>query len=154
MSFRIRGLDPAQFRPFFALDNDALVARHMRSLVIDAPHSAPCRVTLRDVAPGERVLLLHYVHQSADTPYRTGGPIFVSEHGVEHFDGIDVLPPVFTGRTLSVRAYDKEGMMIDADSVESDPSGLFSRYFSDPATDYVHVHFARRGCFACRVDRT
>ena len=153
MSFRIRGLDPAQFRPLFALDDDALGARHMRSLVIDEPDSGPCRVTLRDVAPGERVLLLQYAHQTADTPYRSGGPIFVSEHGLERFDDVDVLPPVFTGRTLSVRAYDKEDMMIDADVVESDPRGLFSRYFSDPATDYVHVHFARRGCFACRVDR-
>ena len=153
MSFRIRGLDPAQFRPFFALDDNALVACHIRSLVIDEPDSGPCRVTLRDVAPGERVLLLQYAHQTVDTPYRSGGPIFVSEHGLERFDGVDVLPPVFTGRTLSVRAYDKDGMMIDADVVDSDPRGLFSRYFSDPATDYVHVHFARRGCFACRVDR-
>jgi len=153
MSFRIRGLEPAQFRPFFALDDAALMERGMRAMVIDAPHSGPCRVTLRDVEPGERVLLLQYTHQSAHTPYRSAGPIFVSEVGLEPFDKIDTLPPMFSGRPLSVRAYDKQGMMVNADIAHSDPRDLFGEFFSDPTTDYLHVHLARRGCFACRVDR-
>ena len=153
MSFRIKGLEPNQFRHVFALDEGALVKSGMRSMVIDAPNSAPCRVSLRDGDPGERVVLLHYAHQTALTPYRSAGPIFVSEGAQVAFDRIDELPPLFANRPLSVRAYDKEGMMIDADVAHDDPRKLFDQFFSDAATDYIHVHLARRGCFACRVDR-
>jgi Protein of unknown function (DUF1203) len=24
----------------------------------------------------------------------------------------------------------------------------------DPAVDYVHAHYAKRGCFACRIERS
>ncbi len=69
------------------------------------------------------------------------------------FDEVNKLPPVFGGRLLSVRAYDNGGMMLDADVVESDPRGLFDKFFADPAVEYLHVHYARRGCYSCRVDR-
>lgn len=153
MSFRIRGLEPVQFRPFFALDDVSLVARGMRSMVIDEPNSAPCRVTLRDVEPGERVLLLQFAHQTANTPYRAAGPIFVSENGSGPFDRIDELPPMFANRPLSIRAYDGEGMMVNADVVQTDPRRMFEGFLSDPAVEYLHVHLSRRGCYACRVDR-
>jgi hypothetical protein len=153
MSFRIRGLEPNQFRHVFDLDEDALIKSGMRSMVIDAPNSAPCRVSLRDVDPGERVVLLQYAHQTAFTPYRSSGPIFVSEGARQAFDRIDELPPLFTNRPLSVRAYDTEGMMINAGVAHSDPRKLIDTFFADQATNYVHVHLARRGCFACRVDR-
>lgn len=153
MSFRIRGLEPEQFRHVFSLDEAALAKSGMRSMVIDAPNSAPCRVSLRDVDPGERVVLLRYAHQTANTPYRSAGPIFVSEGAKKAFDRVGELPPMFANRPLSVRAYDKDGMMIDADMTQSDPRKLFEQFFSGAATDYIHVHLARRGCFACRVDR-
>jgi hypothetical protein len=152
MSFRIRGLSPAQFAPLFVLDDAALAERSMRRVTVDAPHSAPCRVTLEDAAPGEQVLLLPFAHHMAHSPYRASGPIFVREGG-EPFDRVDELPPVFAGRLLSVRAYDAEGLMTDADVVDSDPRGLFDRFFADPAVSYLHVHYARRGCYSCLVER-
>jgi hypothetical protein len=30
---------------------------------------------------------------------------------------------------------------------------LIGRLFADPAVAWLHLHHARRGCFACRVDR-
>ena len=30
---------------------------------------------------------------------------------------------------------------------------LIERFFADPRVAYLHVHNARRGCYACRVDR-
>jgi hypothetical protein len=152
MSFRIRGLEPAQFRPLFALADDALVARGMRGMVIDEPNSAPCRVTLRDVEPGERVLLLQYAHQTANTPYRAAGPIFVSKKASEPFDRIDELPQMLSNRPLSIRAYDREDMMVNAD-VAYDPRRLLDEFLSDPRVEYLHVHLARQGCYACRVER-
>jgi hypothetical protein len=44
--------------------------------------------------------------------------------------------------------------MAGADVV--DGQGLetaIERFFSGPGVAYLHVHFARPGCFACRVNR-
>jgi len=153
MAFRIRGLDAAPFAPLFALDDAELAERSMRRVLVDAPHSAPCRVTLEDAAPGERVILLPLVHHQAHSPYRASGPIFLRETARASYDRVDELPPVFSGRLLSVRAYDAAGLMTDADVAESDPRGLFEKFFADPDVYFLHVHYARRGCFSCRVER-
>lgn len=45
-------------------------------------------------------------------------------------------------------------MMVDADLVEGVAvEGLIRRLLTPSTTAYLHVHFARRGCFACRVTR-
>jgi hypothetical protein len=152
VSFRIRGLEAAQFAPLFALNEAALDERSMRRVIADAPHSAPCRVTLEDAEPGEALILLPFAHHMAHTPYRASGPIYIRDRR-ETFDHIDRLPPVFSGRLLSVRAYDADGMMTDAEVVESDPRALFEKFFADGAVDYLHVHYARRGCYSCQVER-
>ena len=153
MSFRIKGLAAEPFLDLFALDDEALAARGMRRVVADAPRSAPCRVTLEDAAPGEALILLPYTHQTAHSPYHASGPIYVRETARETFDAVGALPPVFEGRLLSVRAYDAEGLMPAADCAQSDPRPLFERFFADPEVAYLHVHYANRGCYSCRVDR-
>jgi hypothetical protein len=61
---------------------------------------------------------------------------------------------VLLGRMLSVRAYDPDGSMVDADVIDgSGVEPLLARLFARADTDYIHIHFARRGCYACRVDR-
>ena len=126
----------------------------MRRLTVDAMPGFPCRVSLEDAAPGERVLLLAYEHQPAHSPFRASGPIFVRETARQMFSGVDQLPPVFAGRLLSLRAYDAAGMMVDADVVEGrDAEGVIARLFSRAATEYLHAHYAKRGCFACRIER-
>ncbi len=154
MTFRIRGLDAAQFAPLFELDDAELAERSMRRVLIDEPHAAPCRISLEDAEPGEHVLLIPFAHHMAHSPYRASGPIYIRGGGRKSFDRVGELPPVFEGRLLSVRAYDRDGMMTDADVVENDPRALFEKFFADPAVDYLHVHYARRGCFSCRVQRT
>ncbi len=153
MSFRIRGLQPAQFEPLFALDDTALSERHMRRMNVDEPESVPCRITLDFAKTGERVILLPFAHQMASSPYRASGPIFVREGQRAPFDRIDELPAVFAGRLLSVRGYDADGMMIHADVAKSDPTPLFTQFFADPRTETLHVHNAWRGCYSCRVER-
>ena len=66
----------------------------------------------------------------------------------------DEVPLQLTRRLLSVRAFDAAGMMADADVVEGrDLEALIARMFADPAVAYLHVHNAKPGCFAARVDR-
>ena len=154
MSFHYNGLPVASFEPFLGMSDADLAAIGARRMIADEKPSFPCRVTLEDAEIGERVLLLSFLHQDAHSPFKASGPVFVRETAREAYDS-DVLPPVFrAGRLLSARAYDAIGMMIDADLTGSDNLELLlEKLFARDDTDYVHVHYARRGCFAARVER-
>jgi hypothetical protein len=154
MTFRILGLPPQPFASLFELDDAALEARQIRRFVADEPRSAPCRVTLQDARPGERLLLLNYQHQPAPTPFRATGPIFVREAAGTAFDAVGRTPEVFPGRTLSARAYDGSGMMVKGQIAPGDAiAGLLEAWFDDPSVDEIHLHYAARGCFAARSIR-
>jgi hypothetical protein len=153
MRFRFQGLSVVPFRPLFELANDELAVRAMRRMIADAKSGFPCRVSLEDAQPGERVLLVNYEHQPAHSPYRATGPIFVRESAGEAYDNTDV-PPVLRSRLLSLRAYDVGGMIVEADAVPGDDvEAALTRLFVRDDSAYVHVHNAKRGCYACRVER-
>ena len=154
MSFRATGLPLSPFEPLFVLDDDPLAARGMRRVTADAKPGFPCRVSLADAEPGERLILLPFEHQPAHSPYRASGPIFVREAARTPFDEVDVVPPVLRGRQLSVRAYDAAGLMVDADVLDGDDvESAITRFFAREDVEYLHVHNAKRGCYACRIDR-
>lgn len=155
MSYQLRGLEPAQFEPFFDLDAAALAARGMRWVRADAPVGFPCRISLEDAPVGEDVLLLPFVHQDSRSPYRASGPIFVRRRQAAAARIVDALPTYLTLRPPSVRAYDAADEMVDAEVVDGAAAApLIERYLALCDVAYLHVHFARRGCFACRIDRT
>ena len=155
MDFRILGLDPAPFRPMFSMTDATLREHGVLRVRIDSPRSAPDRVTLDDAAPGETVLLLNHVYLDVDTPYRGTHAIYVREADAERFDRVNEVPKALRGRMLSVRAFDAAGMMVDADLVDGDQvEPLIERLFAHPETTYLQVHFARRGCYAARVERS
>ena len=130
-----------------------MVARGMRRMIADAKPGFPCRVSLEEAEIGERVLLTNFEHQPARSPYRANGPIFVRESAGEPYDGTDV-PLVLRPRLLSLRAYDANGMMVEADVVPGDEvETALSRLFAHADSAYVHIHNAKRGCYACRVER-
>jgi hypothetical protein len=154
MSFRVSGLAAAPFQPLFALSDEVLAARAICRVIADEKPGFPCRVSLEDANPGERLLLLPYEHQPALTPYRASGPIFVREQSGKAFDRVGEIPPVLRNRLLSLRAYDGEGTMLDADVTEGGQvEDLIVRLFSDARVQTIHAHFARRGCYACRIGR-
>lgn len=156
MSFCIHGLPLAPFRPLFDLDDAGLLALGARRMVADAPHAAPCRVSLADAAPGERLILLNHRHLDVPaSPYRSEGPIFVREAAVEAAPAPGEIPDMLGRRLLSARAYDADGMMTDADVVEGrDLAGRLVAWLADPVVAAVHLHTARRGCFMAGVRRT
>ena len=80
--------------------------------------------------------------------------MFVLDGATRTFDEVGVVPQVLRSRTLSLRAFDRSQMMVDADLVDGkDIESSIARLFADPATDHIHVHYAKRGCYACRIDR-
>jgi hypothetical protein len=153
MTFRITGLSPEPFRPLFDLSDDALHRIGARRLFADEPR-LPCRVSIAHAEIGEEMLLLNYEHQPANTPYRASHAIYVRKLAERAFDAVDTVPEVLTSRLVAVRAFDADDMMIAADVSEGERTGeLFERYLDDPATSYLQVHYARRGCYAARVSR-
>ena len=113
----------------------------------------PCRVTLQDAEPGEKILLLNYEHQSANTPFRSRHAIFVREGATGRVE-TETLPEQLAARLLSLRAFDAAGMMTDADVVEGREAGpVIERLLAARGTAYLHAHYARRGCYAARIDR-
>jgi hypothetical protein len=150
MRFRYTGLDPKIFQPLFALNDSELASRGIQRMA--AEPASPCRVTLEDAPLGETLLLLPFEHQPANTPYRASGPIFVRQ--VQAAYDREDMPPAFRSRLLSVRAYDADGIMRDADVVDGAAAqALFVRLLAGPDIAYLHVHYAKRGCFGGRVER-
>jgi hypothetical protein len=152
MTYRISGLDPAPFAPLFALSDDELIARDMRRMTVTAQPGFPCRVSLDDVAPGGTVLLLNHVSVPSG-PYAASHAIFVGQgEAWGSFD--DTIPPALDRRTLSLRAFDDDHLMLAAELAESgDADAAIRRLFDDPAVRYIHAHNAVRGCFAAAVER-
>lgn len=155
MNFRITGLDPAPFAHLFGLPEEELQRHGARRYRADQKPGFPDRIELRDAEPGETVLLLNHEHQRAATPYRASHAIYVIEKPeARAYDGVGKVPPAVRSRLLSLRAFDAQHMMVDADIVEGrEAEGLIERLLGNPDVAYVHAHFARRGCYACRIDR-
>ncbi len=152
--FRIIGLDPEPVRHLYGLHDDDLRAARAIRYEVDAVPGYPDRIGLRDARLGERVLLVNYVHQPAATPYRASHAIYVREGATERAEFVDEIPEALRVRLLSLRAFDAGDMMIDAEVVPgSEAAPLVRRLFRRPEVAYVHAHFAKRGCFAARIDR-
>ena len=152
--FAIAGLDPAPFALLYGLSDAELAARNVVRMTADAKPGFPCRVTLADAEPGETLLLLNHEYQPAETPYRGRHAIFVREGAAAAALFVDAVPEQLATRLLSVRAFDGDDMMVDGEVIEGYLlAALIERGFADPALADLHVHNARRGCFAARVDR-
>ena len=154
MSFRITGLSAEPFRPLFGLSDEELRQRGAVRYVADACPGYPDRIELRDAKPGETLLLVNHTHLSAYTPYRASHAIFVLENAGERYDRSGKIPNAMRRRTLSLRAFDADDMMVDGDLTEgAEVEALIERFFADPQVAYIHAHYARRGCYAARIDR-
>ena len=154
MSFQITGLSPEPFRALFGLSDAELAERGARRCVADAKPGFPDRIALSDAEPGEMLLLVHYEHQPANTPYRASHAVFVREGGAETRTVTGEVPDSLRSRLISLRAFDAGHQMVDADVVDGAAlDGLIERLFSNPAVAYMHAHYAKRGCYAARIDR-
>lgn len=153
-SFQIRALPADSFAPLFALSDDELRARDIRSVVADDRPAYPCRVSLQDATEGERLLLLPYDHHGVNTPYRASGPVYVREAAETAQLAVGEVPALLRTRLLSLRAYDTRGMMMWADVVPgTEVEAAIEALFATERSAYVHIHYAKPGCYACRVER-
>ena len=154
MTFQLHALPVEPFAADFPLGDGVLRERGIRRVIADGKPHYPCRVSLEDAVEGERLLLLPFLHHDLDTPYRASGPIYVREAAMRSRPAVGEVPEQLRSRLLSLRAYDARGMMVWADVVPG--SGIeagIAALFALERVAYLHVHYARPGCYACRVER-
>lgn len=155
MAFQIHALPYAPFAPLFAMSDAELAARRARRVTADAAPGFPCRVSLADAEPGETLVLLHYEHQPADSPYRASHAIFVRENAVQAFPEAGTVPKVLRRRLISVRAFDSNHDMVAAEVVDGTSlATAIESMFGVAAIAYLHLHNAKPGCFAASVTRS
>jgi hypothetical protein len=126
----------------------------VKRLIADSKPGFPDRIELRDVEQGEALLLLNFLHQPGDTPYKASHAIFVREWAETQYRAVGETPEVLWIRPISLRAFDTSGDMIDADlTAGGDLKPAIERLFANPEAAYIHAHYAKRGCYAARIDR-
>lgn len=154
MNFQIHALDGEPFAPFFQLNDEALQAKNMRRMVVQSKPGTPCRVSMRDADVGETVLLLNHAHHDVPNPYQASHAIFVRENAERVVLHVNEVPEVLRSRLISVRMFDEDDMMMDADVVDGQAlSATLQSAFDDEAVAYIHLHNAKPGCFAASVTR-
>jgi hypothetical protein len=154
MTYRITGIDPAPYRHLYGLSDDELASHGAVRMVVDEKPSFPCRVSLTDRDLDESMLLVNHVSHDVANPYRASHAIFVTEGAEVPAEFIDEVPPVFGPRTMSLRGFDKDGMMADAILTQpGDAETGILKLFENPEIETIHAHNAGRGCFSAKIER-
>jgi Protein of unknown function (DUF1203) len=152
--FTVRGLSPEPFQDLFDLSDVELEKRRAKRYVADSKPGFPCRVSLQDAEAGDEVILTNFVHLPSESPYRSTHAIFIRKAAKNAAAYTDSLPDMLRGRLLSVRAFDTKDMLVGSDVVEGDRAEeAVTQFLEDPTVEFLHVHFAKPGCYACRIDR-
>ncbi len=154
MSFRIVGLPAETFRPLFSLSDAELAARGaVRRIADDRRPGYPCRVSLTDSREGDHLILVNYEHHAVASQYRMRFAVYVRE-GEERYDSVGEVPEQLRRRTLALRAFDRDGMMVGHQLMEGTAlESAIEMLFGDPRAAYLHAHYAAPGCYAARIDR-
>ncbi|WP_158818339.1 DUF1203 domain-containing protein [Methylocapsa sp. S129] len=155
MTFQIRALDQDAFLGFFAMSDGELANHGAVRRIATAKPGFPCRVSLADAEIGDELILINHMHQPHASPYRASHAIFVRK-GVETAKPmIGETPQFFRARALSLRAFDSEAMIVAAElMLDGENLGpALDKLFDIEKVSYVHIHFAKFGCYAARADR-
>jgi len=137
----------------------AAAAHELRELggaiyVADEKPGFPCRQCLLDAEIGDELILVSHDPFTTDTPYRSASPIFLHREPCRPPVSLQELPEQLTCRTLSVRAFNAEAMMIDAAIIDGKAlEQTLTELFEDMASSSIHIHNADRGCWATSVKR-
>jgi hypothetical protein len=153
MAYRIEGLAPEAFESLFSLRDGELAARNAVRVTADSPTGYPCRVSLRDAAPGEELILLNHISNDVPTPFRTAYAIYVRK-GAEPAAFADEAPDYLDRRTLSLRGFDDGGMLRHALlAMPGEADAQIRALFERTEIAAIHAHNAAHGCFLARIER-
>lgn len=154
MSFIISALPASTFQHLIGATRAELSAHSAVRMKVNVSPGFPCRVSLEDAEPGEDVILVNYEHLPTESPYRSSHAIFIREQATEAQLAAGDIPVSLRIRLLSLRAFDDDGMMVNADVVHGrELESAIERMLENSSAAYLHVHNAKPGCYAARVDR-
>ena len=154
MTYRISGLEPSQFAHLIGLSDEELARHGAVRMIANGQPTFPCRIQLDDAKADEPLLLVNHVSHDGNNPYRASHAIFVSETAPDALSYVDEIPPALDRRILSLRAFDRGGMMVDAVLAQPGEADLLiRRMLARELVDHVDAHTAIRGCFMARADR-
>jgi hypothetical protein len=153
-NFQIKALPYHQFAHLFLVNEVELKNIGAIKMIADAFPGFPCRVSLQDANIGEEVILLPFQHHKTTSPYQAKGPIFIRKDVSEATLAINEIPTMLLHRLLSLRCYNKDGIMINATVIEGKiVSETLYELFTNKEIAYVHIHNAKPGCYNCMVKR-
>jgi Protein of unknown function (DUF1203) len=153
-NFQIKALPYKPFSHLFLANEAELKNIGAIKMIVDEFPGFPCRVSLQDATIGEEVILLPFQHHKTDLPYQATGPIFVRINAIETILAVNEIPTMLLHRLLSLRCYNKDGMMINATVVEGKMvSKTLHEFFINKDIAYIHIHNAKPGCYNCVVER-
>jgi hypothetical protein len=130
--------------------------------IADAFPGYPCRECLRDAEVGDELILVSHDPFTTSSPYRTASPIFLHaqschgsiDRGEDAGEGTHDIPQQLRRRQLSVRAFDANELMTEAEVIDGvDLHALLETFFEVESTVFVDIHNASRGCWAARAER-
>lgn len=154
MSFKITGLDGNHFSQLYGLTDDKLKSQGVVRLSIDEYPSYPDRITLRDIPVGETALLLNHTFIDTDSPYKGSHAIFIWEGQLNPSVYLDIIPEVVERRIMSLRGYDKQDMLIEANIAQpGEARDQILTLLMNDRIEFILAHHARQGCFSCRIER-
>ena len=154
IDFLIKALNENDFYELMLKNDEELKIANATWITVDEEPGYPCRVSLKDAKIGERVLALSFCHHNVNSPYMSSGPIFVREKAKMAILDINDVPNMLRDRSLSLRAYNNDSIMIGAEVVQGkELESAFHRKFQNRDVKYIHIHNANPGCFNCSVYR-
>jgi hypothetical protein len=98
--------------------------------------------------------LFPFEFHKTKSPYKASGPIFIRKNAIKANLKINEIPEMLFQRNQTLRAYNKNGIMIDA--ISPKPSELkkgIGALFSNPKAIYIQIHNTNPGCYNCQVNR-
>ena len=154
MSYKITGLSPDPFAHLIGAPDEVLTAAGAVRVKAGADKGWPCRISLEDAKADESLILLNHVSHDVATPYRSACAIYVRENARVTAEYIDETPPVFEGRPMAFRAFDKDGMLRNATlALPGEADAKIRALFESNEVVYIHAHNAAHGCFAAKVEQ-
>jgi len=138
----------------FNLNKEELITKGAIKVTADEYPGFPCRVSLEDAKIGEEVILFPFQHHQTSSPYQSIGPIFIRKNAKSADLKINEIPKMLLHRLLSLRIYDKKGMMIDAKTIEGKVlKNEIKIIFRNNLVNYIQIHNSGPGCYNCQVNR-
>jgi len=153
MNFQIQALQRSNFVDYFNQSTEALAAQNISREIVQQCPNVPCRISLEDAPVGESVLLLNYQHLPQPTPYQASHAIYIRETVEDVTLAVNSVPQAIRDRLLSLRVFNDQHYMIDAEVVDgAELETQIDNLSKLPGASYLHIHYAKPGCFAARLD--